>query len=301
MRRRTRLVLSAACGTLACALAVGYADAARAEAESERAAVLERYGGEVTSLVVSTGRLSAGDVVGEDDVEVRDWLSDLAPEGALSSPDDVVGRRVTSAVAAGSPLSEVDFADAAGAIQVPEGRVAVSVRLSDKTGVTSEVAAGTRLLAYEATGEQTSLLAADVTALGHPQETAARGTAGQTLTVAVGQRDVTRVLAAAAAGTLRLVVPAEDVTGGAVEGDEEADAPEAAPATGEVPATAPAPAPTTGVPPEATEAVPQTQSSGEGAAEGDADSSGAPGGSGADAGDAPAPVPAAAFAGGEGR
>ena len=212
MRRRVKFVLSAACGTLATLLALGHADAVRAQAESERSEMLERYGGEVTSLVVAREGLSQGDVVSESDVEVREWLAALAPEGAMTGLVDVVGKRLTSAVASGSPLSEVDFAGGAGALQVPEGRVAVTVRLSEKTGVAADIAAGTRLLAYGVEDGVPQLISSDALVLGREGEHGESGaSSSRELTVAVAPEAVMQVLAASASGGLRLVVPAEDI------------------------------------------------------------------------------------------
>lgn len=211
MRQRARLAVSGICGVLAAVMAVGYADAARAEVEDARAQVLERYGGEVASLVVAREGLKAGDVVAEGDVEVREWLADLAPEGAIESLDEVVGLRLSSNVAAGTPLSEVCFAAEEGALEVPEGMVAISVKPTDKTGVTADVAAGTRLLAYEVDKDGgTRLLSSEVSALAAGAATAQGSSAG-VLALACAPADVARVLSASTAGTLRLVVPADDI------------------------------------------------------------------------------------------
>lgn len=239
MRRRVKFVLSAACGTLATLLALGHADAVRAQAESERSEMLERYGGEVTSLVVAREGLSQGDVVSESDVEVREWLAALAPEGAMTGLDDVVGKRLTSAVASGSPLSEVDFAGGAGALQVPEGRVAVTVRLSEKTGVAADIAAGTRLLAYGVEDGVPQLISSDALVLGREGEHGETGAASSSreLTVAVAPEAVMQVLAASASGGLRLVVPAEDIEG---EGAQAVLSDAEAAVDGEAPSSVPA-------------------------------------------------------------
>lgn len=214
MRRRTRIALSVACGVLAMMLAATYADAAQQEAEAARAEALERYGGEVASLVVAKRGLTAGDVLSQSDVEVREWLVDLAPGGAVSNLDDIVGMRLTSAVAAGSPLCEVDFAGTEGTLEVPEGRVAVSVKLTDKTGVTASLARGSRLLAYEVREGGTSLISGDASVVG----SASGGAGSSSLTIAVAPSVVARVLAASSEGTLRLVVPAQDVDEGELSG-----------------------------------------------------------------------------------
>ena len=107
MKRRVRLATSAACGVLAMLLAAAAADAARAEVRSERAEVLERYGGEVTQLVVARRELPAGSVLAESDLEMREWLADLAPAKAVTSLDDVVGVRLAASVSADSKFKSL--------------------------------------------------------------------------------------------------------------------------------------------------------------------------------------------------
>lgn len=105
MRRRARIATSAACGVAAALLAMGGVQSARADVQRERSELLERYGGEVASLVIARRELASGSVVSESDVEQRDWLADLAPEGAFTSVGDIVGSRLTSPVAKGAPLT----------------------------------------------------------------------------------------------------------------------------------------------------------------------------------------------------
>lgn len=220
MKRRARLATSAVFGALALVLAAAGAEAARSEVRSERAEVLERYGGEVTQLVVAKAELSAGDVLSEGDLEVREWLADLAPERAITSLDDVVGVRLTAGVCKGEPLTELDLATAEGAIEVPEGRVAISVKLGDKSGVASDTPAGSRVLAYEASAGGVELISSDVTVLGG-SGASAYGATERLITLAVDPSCVTRVLAAGAEGSLRLALPADDVE---VEGGDGATA-----------------------------------------------------------------------------
>ena len=166
MKRRVRLATSAACGMLAMLLAAAAADSARAEVRSERAEVLERYGGEVTQLVVARRELPAGSVLAESDLEMREWLADLAPAKAVTSFDDVVGVRLAASVSAGEPLTELDVTAAEGAVEVPEGRVAVSVKIGDKSGVAADTPAGSRVLAYVSSASGVKLVSADVVVLG---------------------------------------------------------------------------------------------------------------------------------------
>lgn len=218
MRRRTRLAASAACGVLAALLAAGGAESARAQARQERTESLERYGGEQTTLVVARHGLASGSVVSENDVEERDWLSDLAPEGALTAMGDAVGTRLTSPVAKGAPLTRLDFESGEGDVEVPEGRVAVSVRAGDRAGVPADVPAGSRALLYEATEGGARLVCSDATVLGGATGPAYSGS-DRALTVAIRPEEVSRVLAASSSGSLSLALPADDVATDAGEAD----------------------------------------------------------------------------------
>lgn len=224
MRRRVRVAISVAFGLMAVMLAVSHADSVRAEAERERTEMLERYGGEVTTLVVARKAAAAGEVVDESLVEEREWLSALAPEGAVTSIDEVVGKRLTSAVAAGEPLNDVNFASEGGGVEVPEGRVAVSVRLSDRSGLSSDVAAGSRVLAYVAASGGVRPLTSDVVVLSAGTQTGGATASERSVTLAVLPRDVSAVLAAASEGTLRLVLPADGLSGEGADERGEADA-----------------------------------------------------------------------------
>ncbi|HBO61341.1 MAG TPA: hypothetical protein DD645_01385, partial [Olsenella sp.] len=61
----------------------------------------------------------------------------------MTAVDEVLGAEVSVPVAAGLPLTALNFRDAAGAVEVPADRVALSVPLADDLGLPPAVAAGT--------------------------------------------------------------------------------------------------------------------------------------------------------------
>ena len=209
MSLRFRVALSVACAVLAGMLFAAYAGQVRAEAERERSEAIARYGGEVVGIVVATRGIEAGETISAADVAERDWVADLVPEGAATSLDDVVGRGVTVPVAKGAPVCALNFREGERALEVPEGMVAVGVPLSDRIGVPPDVAPGSRLIAYATDDDGTALVSSDVTVTGVPDATSSG--MGASLTLAVPPDSVPAVLSASAEGTLRLVVPADDV------------------------------------------------------------------------------------------
>ena len=211
MKRRMRLIVSGICAAGAVVLCLVYGNHVESQAESIRAEAVARYGGEVTRLLVATKTLEAGDVVSSANVTEKEWLSDLAPKGALTSFSDVVGKQVSVPVTQGAPLCELNFRENSAMAEVPSGYVALSVPLTDKLGLTSAVEVGTSLAAYRVADSKTSLLTADVQVLLAPSNDGSSVLSKGTLCVAVRPADVTGLLSASSEGSLRLVIPASDI------------------------------------------------------------------------------------------
>lgn len=212
MTRRFRLALSGSCAALAALLCVLYGQHVRDQADRVRTEALERYGGEVVSLVVAPDGLEAGEVVDGGNVTERDWLADLAPEGAVTGLDAVMGAEVTVPAAAGAPLTDLNFRDSEDAVEVPSGRVALSLPVAESLGLPPSASEGTVLAAYRVSDAGVSLLSADLQVLRAPGEQTGVGSRG-TVTVAVTPEAVASVLSASADGSLRLALPADDATG----------------------------------------------------------------------------------------
>lgn len=221
--RRFRLILALACCVLAAALFLMYASQVRKEADRVRAETLARYGGEVVSLAVARVGLEPGDVVTPSNVEMREWLAEMAPEGAIVEMDEVAGREVSVAAAKGAPLTGINFRDANQVADVPQGHVAVSIPVTDKLGVSRSVAVGSALLAYQVKSDGVDLIARDMTVLASASAMSSLSSSVQ-LTVAVLPEDVPQVLAASASNDLRLVMPAKgeaaEATGAVVAAPE---------------------------------------------------------------------------------
>lgn len=208
MTRRFRLVLSGACAALAALLCLLYGQHVQQEAERARSEALERYGGEVVSLVVATEGIEAGETVDRTNVAERDWIADLAPADALTSIESVLGSQVSVPAAAGVPLTALNFRDEEDVVEVPSGRMAISLPLTSSLTVPPGLGPGAKLAAYEVRDSGVRLLSEDLTTLAAPQ--AGSGiSSGGALTVAVAPGDVAAVLAASGEGSLRLALPGD--------------------------------------------------------------------------------------------
>lgn len=222
MSTRFRIVLSAAFALLGVVSCLAYAETVRQEAERVRSDAIERFGGEVAQLVVATQTLEVGEVITERNVRVRDWVSDLAPVGALVSLDDAIGREVRVPIAEGAPLTELNFRDESALSEVPSGHVAVSVPVTDKLGISRGVTRGAHVSAYAVSGDGPRLIASDIEVLSELASSTGI-VASQQITIAVLPEDVSEVLGASATGDLRLVIPADDVEVASKADDEAAE------------------------------------------------------------------------------
>ena len=210
MSKRLRIVIACACAVVAMLACLLYTKHVGEEAERERTQTLKRYGGEVASLVVANRSIEAGETIAASDVEMRDWISSLAPEEALLSLDDAIGHEVSVPIAANAPLCALNFRDLSQIKDIPAGHVAVSVPITEKLGLSPGVAAGSRVAAYKASQESAEPIGGIAIVLAAPSANGSLTGRGA-ITIAVDSEDVSAVLASSAAGDLRLVVPADDV------------------------------------------------------------------------------------------
>lgn len=206
MTRRFRLSAAGLCALLAAGLCLAYGEQVRAESERQRTEALERYGGEVVTLVVATEDIEAGETVDEGNAAERDWLVDLAPVDAVTGLEEVLGAELSVPVAGGTPLTALNFRATADAVEVPAGRVAVSVPIVDDLGLPGATSAGDALAAYAVSDDGVRLVTSDLRVLAVSQTGSGLVETGE-LTLAVDPVDVAALLAASGEGSLRLALP----------------------------------------------------------------------------------------------
>lgn len=102
----------------------------------------------LTQTLVATRDLSTGDLLGEADVRLAEWGGDV-PAGAITVPEEAVGRGVVEPIYAGEPILESRLAmrgaGAGLASTIPPGMRAVPVRVNDVVGVAGFVTPGMKV------------------------------------------------------------------------------------------------------------------------------------------------------------
>jgi pilus assembly protein CpaB len=100
-------------------------------------------------VVVAATDLELGAQLKADDLHVVEWPASSVPNGAFSTPDEVVGRGLVMPVIQNEPILPMKLAgkDAGSGLPVviPEGKRAVSVRVNDVIGVAGYVLPGTHV------------------------------------------------------------------------------------------------------------------------------------------------------------
>ena len=100
-------------------------------------------------VVVAATDLELGAQMKADDLHVVEWPASSVPNGAFSTPDEIVGRGLVMPVIQNEPILPMKLAgkDAGSGLPVviPEGKRAVSVRVNDVIGVAGYVLPGTHV------------------------------------------------------------------------------------------------------------------------------------------------------------
>lgn len=208
MKRGKRLALSALCGIAAAAVALTAIGGVRAEAARAEQEALERYGGDLTAVCVATRTIGPSEEIDEGNVEVVEWVSSMLPTDAITSLQDAAGKVTTSRIPQGAPLSSAYFERTDSAVEVPRGKVAVSIASDAEHAVGGALARGDAVDVYVSKdGVANRLVQAEVL------DTSALADAGSKMswvTLAVEPSAMQELLAATAQGTVWLVLPGAD-------------------------------------------------------------------------------------------
>lgn len=212
MRKRNTAVLGVVSGVL-CALAIfAFTQSIQARMDGERAAALQRYGGEQVEACVATRDIAPGETVSNANTSTKLWLADLLPSESISNPSEVLGKQATSLIVSGEVLTSRRFAQSASAIDVPEGMYAVSVPVEEVGAVGGAVRSGMKVDVYLTGTSGTSLLSQStlVLATSKGDSESASSKKVSWITLAVKPETVQEFVTAAEKGSLYFAIPGED-------------------------------------------------------------------------------------------
>lgn len=220
MRRHVHLAIGALCGVLCVAGILAYAADLRADVDQERSEALARYGGEQVEILVATDDIAVGDMLDTTNAEKRLWLSELVPDDAVSDHADVAALPATSPIYAGEVVLKHRFDEREEvALQVPDGKCAISVPSKAVTAVGGSLRPGSKVDVYSVSGSATDLLASRVLVLStsttSEEKDANRKSDVTWVTLALDPSMVEEVIAASQKSELYFSLPSENTSAGA--------------------------------------------------------------------------------------
>lgn len=203
MKQKGMTMIALLCGVV-CALAVySYTNAVQADAQAARDEALERYGGEQVLVCVATRDIAPGEVLGSANVEVRQWLVDLLPEGAQDDLSSIEGKQASSGIAAGEVITEKRLEGEDGDLSVPSGMQAVSIEADTAAAVGGAVDVGSRVDVYATGADGAHLMVSGAQVLASGSKTSSR----IWVTLAVADDQVQELVAATQKTVLYLTLP----------------------------------------------------------------------------------------------
>ena len=198
-------------GAMAAVLAWGAIHSARSDAEAAKREAAARYGGDLVGVCVAKHAIDPGEKIDEGNTEVLEWVSTMLPEDAVTSLSKVAGRVATSHIPAHTPLAEAYFERADSALEVPRGKVAVSVASDAEHAVGGVLARGQEVDVYASKDSVANkLMSAEVV---DTSSLAENGGDLTWVTLAVRPNAVRELLAAASRGMVTLAVSNEPDSG----------------------------------------------------------------------------------------
>lgn len=223
MKKNHMTVISVACGA-ACAVCVAtFLLSVQGEAETARAEVLARYGGDQVEVCVATRDIAVGERLDASAVETRLWVSDLLPEDPVRTTSEAIGKTATSSIGKGEVVTFKRFEENQDAIAVPAGKAAVSVPAKAVQAVGGAVRPGLSVDVYSSGNSTTSLLARSVLVLATSVSESSSFSASDNgwVTLAVDPERVEQVVAASNKTELYFVLPGQREDG--LEEDDAAE------------------------------------------------------------------------------
>lgn len=135
MNKSKRIAISLVAGVLAAALCMVYGSSIRSQAEQAQAETLAKYGGDRVEVCVAARDIDAGETLDETNVITQEWLASLLPRDAATELRQVRGDVTTSRIPKNAVICDVYTKAESHTLEVPKGKVAVSVAVDAEHSV----------------------------------------------------------------------------------------------------------------------------------------------------------------------
>jgi pilus assembly protein CpaB len=231
-KSKKHIVIAIATGLISAALIWFYASDLQTRSQLAREQALDGYGGEQVAVYVANRDVAAGETLSAANTELRTWVAELLPQGAIGDATQVYGSTINVPLLKGEPVLAAKIGMTSDPVVVPDGLCALSIAVDDVQAVGGSVTPGCAVNVYATGAVGASLVAQDVLVLdtSNKMSVANRSTStvassSSTLlsssgartslkwvTLAVDPQQVQEILVAARDKSLNLVLPGNDST-----------------------------------------------------------------------------------------
>lgn len=135
MNKSKRIAISLVAGVLAALLCMVYGSSIRSQAEQVQAETLAKYGGDRVEVCVAARDIDVGETLDETNVITQEWLTSLLPRDAATELRQVRGDVTTSRIPKNAVICNVYTKVESRKLEVPKGKVAVSVAVDAEHSV----------------------------------------------------------------------------------------------------------------------------------------------------------------------
>lgn len=219
--QRKHTIISILCALIAVAGVFSYTASVKSEAQTQRAAAIEHYGGERVQVVVAASDVEVGETLSQDNTRLEEWLVDLLPEAdAATAFDQVQGRVAQTDIKKNEPVLLERVGDGSSRITVPDGLEAVTVSSDDVLAVGGAIRAGSLVDVYVETAQGKVVLLGQKILVLETNGSDSVDSSGKQLswvTLAVTPKSTAELLSASVKGTIHLVLPSSTVQKGGAQ------------------------------------------------------------------------------------
>ena len=148
MNKSKRIAISLVAGVLAALLCMVYGSSIRSQAEQVQAETLAKYGGDRVEVCVAARDIDVGETLDETNVITQEWLTSLLPRDAATELRQVRGDVTTSRIPKNAVICNVYTKAESRKLEVPKGKVAVSVAVDAEHSVGGATGVGSYVDVY---------------------------------------------------------------------------------------------------------------------------------------------------------
>ena len=208
MNKSKRIAISLVAGVLAALLCMVYGSSSiRSQAEQVQAETLAKYGGDRVEVCVAARDIDVGETLDETNVITQEWLTSLLPRDAATELRQVRGDVTTSRIPKNAVICNVYTKAESHKLEVPKGKVAVSVAVDAEHSVGGATGVGSYVDVYVQKDGVTDRLCGAYVIDTSEDSGATREGKIEWVTLAADPEDVKELLGASGKGTVSLTIP----------------------------------------------------------------------------------------------